>query len=238
MKMLLSVSPARSTWTKPLLTLILTLALMGAFWAVTAPVALGRLMTPTEMIEAGLPPGIMMKTAGKPQFLTAVCAAVKQHRKSAPAIARTAVAAHHEYSGDIVATVVRCIRGEGEPDCALTGEIVAAAIAAWPDSASAIVDAALAVAPGCADAIQSATEKPEEEAPAEGPGNYSAPPSYLTPPIGSIGGGGGFNPQDPVVQVCDNDRQRAIRTSRIDHYLRTHAGSYIGVCQVTAVVNR
>ena len=65
----------------------------------TIPVAIARLMTATEMIEAGLPPGVVMKTANKPQFLTAVCAAVKNHRKAAPAIAETAVAAHREYAG-------------------------------------------------------------------------------------------------------------------------------------------
>ena len=66
----------------------------------------------------------LIKTAGKPQFLTAVCAAVKNHRNASPAIAKAAVAAHSEYAADIVATVVHCAHGT----CELTGAIVASAI--------------------------------------------------------------------------------------------------------------
>ena len=93
------------------LAIFLVLGLTSALWIATLPIATAALMTATEMMEAGLPPGIMMKTASKPQFLTAVCGAVKDHRKAAPAIAETAVAAHREYAGDIVATVVRCANG-------------------------------------------------------------------------------------------------------------------------------
>src|SRR5436309_1656954 len=135
------------------IALVLALGLTSALWIATLPIAAAALMTATEMIEAGLPPGIMVKTASKPQFLTAVCGAVKDHRKAAPAIAETAVAAHREYAGDIVATVVRCANG----NCELTAEIVGSAVAAAPESAAAIDDAAVAIAPDCADAIQAAT---------------------------------------------------------------------------------
>ena len=247
---LLAISRCRTTWTQPVVTLLLALALTGVFWVVTIPAAIGRLMTPTEMIETGLPPGTMLKTASKPEFLAAVRAAVKNHRKSAPGIARAAVAAHREYSGDIVAAIVRSTGGEGKADCALTGEIVAAAIAAWPDSASVMTDAALSAAPACADAIQSGAARDgrevvdrretTEDVPAEGPGNFGVPaPTYLTAPLGSVGGGGGgFNPQQPVIQVCDNGRQRGVPASRVDHFLNTHPGSFVGSCQITPVASR
>jgi len=103
------------------LALFLAGGLTSSLWIATSPIEAAHLMTATEMIEAGLPPGIMMKTASKPQFLTAVCGAVKDHRKAAPAIAETAVVAHREYAGDIVATVIRCANG----NCELTAELSA-----------------------------------------------------------------------------------------------------------------
>lgn len=250
MQKLLALWRARTTWTQPAVILLLTLVLNGVFWVVTIPAAIGRLMTPTEMIESGLPPGTMLKTARKPQFLAAVSAAIKNHRKSAPCVARIAVATHREYSGDIVAAIVRNTGGEGKGDCTLTGEIVAAAIAAWPGSASAMTDAALAAAPACADTIQSGATRDgrevvdrgetTEDVPAEGPGNFGvAAPTYLTAPLGSVGGGGGgFNPQQPVIQICDNGRQRGVPASRVDHFLNTHSGSFVGGCQITPVASR
>jgi hypothetical protein len=186
------------------------------------------------MIEAGLPPGIMMKTASKPQFLTAVCGAVKDHRKAAPAIAETAVAAHREYAGDIVATVVRCANG----NCELTAEIVGSAVAAAPDSAVAIDDAAMAIAPDCADAIQSATSKSNQapHEPAEGPTDFGAPPTTNPPSI--IDTGGGSVPQNVVVSVCDNGQDRRIASGDVRHFLATHPGSFAGRCQVTPVTSR
>ena len=240
------LTPRRKT-PQVALAVLLPVGLTGALWIVTLPVAMARLMTPTEMIEAGLPPGVVMKTANKPQFLTAVCAAVKNNRKSAPAIARTAVGAHREYAGDIVATVVRCSNG----NCELTGAIVAAATSAAPDYAVAIDDAAVAVAPDCADAIQGTTVSDgkevrndgkevlpgDENVPAEGPSSFSgAPPIGQQPILGGIGGGG--NPQDATIGVCDNGRQRRVPVNRLTRYLANHPGSYVGTCQITPVASR
>ena len=188
------------------------------------------------MIEAGLPPGIVIKTASKPQFLTAACAAVKEHRKAAAAIAETAVTAHHEYAGDIVATVVRCSNG----NCELAGAIVAAAVSATPDDAVAIEDAAVAAAPDCADAIQVATANvghaggPSQEATSiEG-----APPTNQTPFVGPIGGGGGFDPNIGTVLVCDNGTARFVPANQVPGFIASHPGSFVGACVVTPSTSR
>ena len=215
------------------LTVLLSLGLAGAFWIVTLPVAVARLMTPREMIEAGLPPGVVMKTASKPQFLTAVCAAVKEHRKAAPAIAETAVAAHREYAGDIVATVVRCSNG----NCELTGAIVASAVSATPDDAVAIEDAAVAAAPDCADAIQAATAnigraKPEQSS------FGGSPPTNQPPFVGSVGGGGGFDPNIATVLVCDNGVARFVPANLVARFIAKHPGSFVGRCVITPSTSR
>ena len=221
------------------LAIFLVLGLTSALWIATVPMATAAMMTATEMIEAGLPPGIMMKTASKPQFLTAVCGAVKDHRKAAPAIAETAVAAHREYAGDIVATVVRCANG----NCALTAEIVGSAVAAAPESAAAIDDAAVAIAPDCADAIQAATSKAPLEPVGEGPTDenpdFNAPPSNFPPIVLDTGGGGGGpSPQIKFVGICDNGHDRRIPSPAVDRFLATHPGSFVGRCQVTPVTSR
>lgn len=211
---------------------------------------MAKLASPAEMIEAGLPPGVMANTAGKPQFLTAVCAAVKNNQDSAAAITKAAVTAHHEYASDIVATAVRCAHGE-QIDCDLTGAIVAAAIVAWPQAAAVIDDAAIATAPDCADSVQTRTERAHndgkqvldgkemddgkellEDIPAEGPG-FGAP---TTPPF--FGGGGGFNPGDTLIVICDNGRQRRIRESNLERFLNNHPGAFPGTCEVTPSTSR
>ncbi len=245
-------------------TLALGIALTSALWIVTLPVANATLMSPTEMIESGLPPGVMINTAGKPQFLTAVCAAVKSNPNAAATITKAAVTSHHEYAGDIVATAIRCASGE-EIDCDVTGAIVAAAIVAWPQSAALIDDAALATAPDCADSVQTRTESTRSDGkqvmdgkemidgkemldiPEEGPG-FGAP---STPPF--FDGGGGFHPGDDIVIICDNGQQRRILVARaqsdhgrerrilgrnVQRFLDNHPGAYIGPCEVTPATAR
>lgn len=232
------------------LTLALGIALTSALWVVTLPVATATLMSPTEMIESGLPPGVMINTAGKPQFLTAVCAAVKSNPNAAATITKAAVTSHHEYAGDIVATAIRCASGE-EIDCDVTGAIVAAAIVAWPQSAALIDDAALATAPDCADSVQTRTETTRNDGkqvmdgkemldgkevldiPEEGP-VFGAP---NTPPFLG-GGGGGFNPGNPIVLICDNGRQRRILGDNVQMFLDNHPGAYVGTCEVTPATAR
>ncbi len=227
-----SVPFARLIW-----PLLLTAALGAGLWIATLPAARARAMTPADMIQEGLPPGKTMKSATKPEFLSAVCAAVRKHREAAPQITRVAVAAHREYAGDIVATVLRC---SPNVDCDFVGVIVGAAIQAAPGEASIIDDAALAVAPDCADAIQAATEKSAGDIPAEGPDNFGGgAPLNQVPLPGSIGGGGGgFNPQDQLLLVCDNGTQRTVAQSQLGAFLSSHPGSFVGSCQPTPTTNR
>lgn len=261
MKKLPEVFRRRSRLAQAGATFLLALGLTSGLWLATSPVAHARLMSPSEMIEAGLPPGIQIKSAGKPQFLTAVCAAVKSHHNSAAAITKLAVGSHRDYAGDIVATTVRCSRGE-TVDCDLISSIVAAGISAAPESAAVIDDAAVATAPDCVDAVQTRTESDGKQVldgkemlgdgkeildgkevlsdiPGEGPGDFGSPPANPPPPFGPLGGGGGgFNPDDTLVMVCDNGRQRTIRGSRIDQFLHRHPGAFVGSCQITPATSR
>ena len=221
------------------LALFVTLGLAVSFWMATTPAAqAARAMTPTEMIQQGLPPGKTIGNASKPEMLSAVCAAVKRHRPEAPAITEAAVKAHKAYAADIVATVLRC---SPSVDCAFVGTIVSAAIPAASEEASAIDDAALALAPDCADAIQSATERSVASDVAEGPAGFSTEaPSNQAPLPGSAigGGGGGVNPQEELVLVCDNGTERRVRTSQLADFLGSHPGAFVGSCQPTPTTNQ
>jgi hypothetical protein len=221
----------------------LAFGLIFSLWVATIPVAAAKLMSAEEMIGAGLPPGVVVKTAGKPEFLTAVCTAVRTHRESGAGIAKAAVTAHQEYAGEIVATAVRCTGGQTS-NCELTGAIVAAAIAASPRSAAAIDDAAMATAPQCADSVQTKTETVDirqvlhgkgtlEDIPQEGP-ELTAP---AVVPF-ATGGVAGFSPDDSFVHVCDNGQQRRIPQSRLRAFLKNHPGSYVGRCDVTPSSSR
>lgn len=222
------------------LSILLMAALTAGLWIATMPAAQARTLTPTEMIQEGLPPGKTMRNANKPEFLSAVCAAVKKHRPEASQIARLAVMTHHEYSGDIVTTILRC---GSSRDCAFVGTIVTAAIQVAPSEVSVIQDAALAIAPDCADAIQAATILDSKDAKDVG-GIAAENPSYIGPisqvPLpGSVGGGGGgINPGEQIFMVCDNGTQRSIRASQLGAFLTSHPGSFVGSCHVTPATNR
>lgn len=243
MKKLLSPShrglPSSATL-RIVLSLVLTAAFAAGLWVATMPaVQAARTMTPTEMIQEGLPPGKTVRSAAKPELLSAVCAAVKKHRPQSAEITKTAIVAHRTYAGDIVATVLRC---GPRDDCAFVGRVVGAAVVVAPAEASVIDDAALAIAPDCADAIQAAIERDGKDIPAEGPGpdNFEGGlPTNQVPLPGSIGGGGGgFNPQEQLLLVCDNGTQRRVRESQLGAFLSSHPGSFVGSCQPTPTTNQ
>ncbi|HEY2801938.1 MAG TPA: hypothetical protein VGI85_15205 [Chthoniobacterales bacterium] len=222
------------------LSLFVVSTLATALWVVTMPVARARTLTPAEMIQENLPPGKTMQTATKQEFLSAVCVAVRKYRPAAPEITKVAVRVHREYAGDSVATVLRCTPSG---DCEFVENIVRAGVLNAASQASAIQDAALSVAPDCADAIQDALARDGKEIlaggkeilepPAEGP----AGPIALLPPPGSVPGAGGFNPPGHV-QVCDNGTQRSISQDQLAEFLSSHPGSFVGTCQPTPTQNR
>ncbi|MGI8431991.1 MAG: hypothetical protein ACR2MW_06865 [Chthoniobacterales bacterium] len=229
-------------------SLLLMVALAAGLWVATMPVVkAARTMSPAEMIEENLPPGKTRANATKPEFLAAVCGAVKKHRPDAPAITKVAVRTHHEYAGDIVATVLRCT---SSLDCNFVRNIVIAAAQEVPSETSLIQDAALTLAPDCADAIQGLGDGKEVldgkemldgkevlEPPAEGPADGQG-----SGPIGQVpglfgGGGGGGNPQINLLLICDNGTQRRVREDQLAAFLGSHPGSFVGTCQPTPVAN-
>src|SRR5450432_2207556 len=90
---------------------LIMFALAAGFCVAALP---GRDLTPSEMIQNGLPSAKTMKSATKAEFLAAVCAAVRKHRSAAVAITPVAVAARREYAGEVVRTILRC---DAKSDC-------------------------------------------------------------------------------------------------------------------------
>lgn len=210
--------------------LLIGLALGIAFWTATAPAAKAKEVTPTEMIQSQLPPTKTLMTAAKPAVLSAVCRAVRKWRNDAPQIVRTATGARSEFASDIVSEAIRCL-GE-RPDCHLTGQIVAAALAVHPDASATIVEQALQLAPDCHAAIERAAGGR-----GAGEGGFSNQSSNQNAPPGSLGGGAGGGHQECV--VCHNVQNNP-RTLTIDcNALQAHLnhGDYEGPCQPTPVTN-
>jgi hypothetical protein len=192
--------------------------LAAAFWFALAPVTLSRDPTPAEQIENGLPAKQTMKSAGKSDFLSAVCGAVRKNRNSGAGITAAAIAARGELTGAIVATVLRCAR---KVDCEYVGGIVGAAILAQPKLETAISDAAIARAPDCGDTVQAALRAAAQS---------SAVAAAASPGAPHPAADEGFDPREELVPVCADGVQRAIRKSLVDEFLRANRGSYLGSC--------
>jgi hypothetical protein len=183
-------------------------------------------MTPTEIVESQLPAPKTLAKATKSEIFSAVCAAVKRFKKDAPQIVEVAITARKELAVEMVENVIHCLQ---KPDCGLIQDLVSAAITANPEAASEIADAALGATPNCADSIQQAGIRPPGEGPAEDPTNQNPPP-------GSIGGG--VDPQEATVLICDNGTQVNIAASQVQSYLQSHQGAFVGNCQLTPDTNR
>jgi hypothetical protein len=218
------------------------LALGFTLWTATAPVAVAQAPNATRMIEAGLPSGTTMAAAGKADLLSAVCAAVRKNRGSAPQIVRVAATARPEWSGDIQRTAFECL---GTRDCALLGRVLRAIITANPEAASDATDLANQLAPNCSDAFGGA-----KSGPGGGKSDLGGGKSYLgdpvdpgyqdgfglapllnqNPPPGSIGGGGA---QGNVIAICHNGRTIFVTPRGAEDHLNNHPGDRLGPCQVT-----
>ncbi|CAN5402781.1 hypothetical protein BH20VER3_BH20VER3_01140 [soil metagenome] len=193
------------------------LVLSGAFCLL--PVALARDPTPAEMIAQGLPSKRTLKNATQSDFLSAVCAAVKKHRAMAAGITSMAVVARRDLAGEIVEMVLRC---DDRLTCDFLGPIVAAATAAAGNPA-AIVDAAMAKAPTCAETIREAVKRgavSSDRAATEG-----VAAENLVPRMDDE-----FDPREEFKLVCDGKTPRIVRASQLEAFLRSHAGSFLGNC--------
>ncbi|HEY3663238.1 MAG TPA: hypothetical protein VGL24_08825 [Chthoniobacterales bacterium] len=220
----------RRTQTTLMLGTLLLLA--AVFWTVSMPELLAaRETTAAELIAAQLPEKKTLKNATQIEFLSAVCAAVRRRRSSAPVFAQAAVLARRELAAESVGMILRCI---GKANCEVTGAVVAAATAAEGDVAK-ITDAAMAKAPDCAETIRAATQRKEKTA--ERPEASLAPePSAM---IGTSNGPDeGFDPHEPLNLVCDHGTPRAVRTSLLEEFLRTNPGAVLGPCETSPSTNR
>lgn len=204
---------------KSLGVLLMTLALGAMFLGATTSAQAQN--TPAQMIEAQLPQGKTIATAGKAEFLSALCSAVSANRKAAPQIARFAADVKPDWKEDILRTAFRCL---GSEDCRLLGRVLRA-IATGSDSAS-LTALAIELAPECSSAFGAAP--PVDE------GVFGVAPGNLNPPPGSIGGGGG---QGNVVAVCVNGVTRFVSPAAAEEILRTNPGATLGACQVTPITN-
>ena len=201
-------------------------ALGFTLWTATAPLSNAQDTSPTRMIEESLPQGRTMANASKPQFLAAVCSAVKKFRSAAPQITRSAIETKGPWRNDIIRTVVRCM---GTRDCTALGRVLNALNSAYPDDANATTELFLELAPGCASAFGGGGGTGDDE------GNFGNAPGNQNPPPGSIGGGGG---QGNVIAICHNGRTIFVSPRGAEQHLANHPGDSLGPCQVTPTQNQ
>ena len=202
-------------------------ALGFALWTATAPISIAQDASPERMIQESLPEGMTTANASKPQFLAAVCAAVKKYRNNAPQIAHAAVEAKRPWERDVLRTVFRCL---GSRDCRLLGQVLNSLVSAYPDNANALTELALQLAPGCASAFgDSKGGGAMDPGPVvDDEGTFGNVPGNLNPPPGSVGGRGG---QGNLVAICHNGRVIFVSPRAVQAHL-AH-GDTLGACQVT-----
>ena len=207
---------------KAAVVLLTTCALGAMFWMASMPALHGQEMSPAKMVESQLPAGKTMQTAGKADFLAAVCAAVQKFASAAPQIARAAADAHPEWKKDTMRTIFRCL---GTDDCRLLGRVLRA-LSGGSDS-SELTELAVELAPGCASNFGGGR--------GDDGGGFGNAPGNLNPPPGSIGGGGG---QGNVIAICHSGRTIFVSPQGAENHLRNHPGDTLGPCQVTPITNR
>jgi hypothetical protein len=110
---------------------------------------------------------------------------------------------------------------------------VAAAISADNSAATTIADAAIALAPDCADAIQNAVPRAASGGGDQADSNATGPDNQNPSSSPSKDAGEGFDPHEQLTLVCDSGTQRTVRESQVEEYLRTHPGSFPGSCPPT-----
>ncbi len=201
--------------------LLTAFALATMFWVAGTSTSHAQNMTPEKMIQAELPQGVAVATAGKADFLAALCAAVTKHRSAAPQLATFSVNLHPNWKKDILRTIFRCL---GNDDCRLLGRVLRAL--STGSDASELAELAVQLAPSCAPNFGG---EPADE------GGFGNAPGNLNPPPGSIGGSGG---QGNVIAVCFNGVTRFFSPEGAQAFLAANPGAYLGACVVTPVQNR
>jgi hypothetical protein len=202
-------------------------ALALTLFAATAPMASAQGNSPQQMLQSSLPQGRTMANASRQQLLNAVSTASRNTPAQAPQFARLAITARPELAVDILRAAFNGV-GTRSENCALLARILRAAQEAAPDKTSELTEAAVAMAPDCADRFQRGGGGGEDE------GNYGGVPTNVLPPPGSIGGGGG---QGNVVAICHNGRTIFVSPRGAEAHLRQHPGDRLGPCQVTPTQN-
>lgn len=204
------------------------LLLLAIAWTAVLPAQNAAEKNAADLISAQLPEKKSLKSAGKMEFLSAVCAAVRRRGVNVPAITQAAVQARREMAGEIVAMVLRC---SGRTNCEATGAIVAAAIAAEGE-VSKVSDAAIAKAPNCAETIRAATQRRAK------PTEAKSAPEQASPAGPGNGREEAFDPHEPLQLVCQEGTQRAVRTSLLDEFMKANPGAFLGPCQSSPSTNR
>lgn len=223
------------------MSLVVGVALAGAFWVASTPVANGVQKTPAETIQTHLPKDMTIASASDRQLLDAVCKAVRQSPKEAALIVRTAGGARQNIRADVLCMAIKCSRAHSEDvhgaQCTWVIEVVREWIKQDPSLASQVTESISQCSPECRDTLQAAIVE-GKDIPAEGPGGgeFSGPVlNNLNPPPGSVGSGGG--PGGNACIVCHNNQNVTIACTDVQTYLQSHSGDTAGACQATPVAN-
>lgn len=180
---------------------------IGSVLALTAALAVSGVQqlaavagaSSAELLAAELPAGVTISSAPTPILATALKGAIRKKTDQAVPLLRVALLSRgkKKASTDASKGGQDFSKGGGARADADVVELTRAAIEAAPDQAQALVEEAIAIAPGSASALQSLL----------GGGDFNAPlgggftgPGFVGAPgfVGSGPGGGSFNPTTPV----------------------------------------
>lgn len=178
------------------------------------------------VIEGQLPAVQNLGDVGKGQLLSALPSAIGRYRQVAPQLSGGAAIVRKQWAVDILKEAFRAVG----PDCGMRARILKSIIAAVPEQAAKLTEAAIAAGPDCAGAFGQGAGAPPP------PDDDFGPPPPLNPPTlpGSFGGSGG---QGNVIAICHNGRTIFVSPQAAEQHLNNHPGDTLGACQVTPTTN-
>lgn len=215
---------------KTIFSFVAGVALAGAFWAASTPVARGVQKTPAEVIQAQLPSTVTIATASDTQLLDAVCKSVRNSPKEAALIVRTAAGARESLRSNILCMGIRCAHEARDMDCTWVLDVVRDWIKQDPALANQLGESISECAPNCRELLQNIG------AGGVGEGAFGNPPANANPPPGSVGSGAGAGGNSCV--VCHNNQNITLACDDVAGYLQSHPGDRAGACQATPETNR